>query len=144
MAKPTARTTPTRSSTDDRTAAPTRPGVDATLSSYAEALGNAMGNLRNKVDDWKGQRSHLVDQLSTMVNDAQKLLADLGHTATARVGRLGRRGRTRKGNTARPNPAGGLKPAKRTTRGLTEAGRAAISAAQKARWAQYKNKRVPK
>jgi hypothetical protein len=115
---------------------------DGALTAYAEALGTAMGNLRNRVDDWKGQRAHLVNQLSTMVADAQALLTDLGHNATDRMGRLGRR---RKRGVAAPNPAGALKPERHASKkGLTEAGRAAISAAQKRRWAQYKNKRVPK
>ena len=123
--------------------------LDSTLVAYAETLGTAMGTLRNHVDQWKGQRTHLVSQLSAMVKDAQGLLADLGHSATEGVRQLrGGGGRKRKGGKRRqaaPNPAGGLKPAsKRGSRKLTEAGRAAISAAQKARWAAYKNKRVPK
>lgn len=113
------------------------------LAAYAEALGTAMGNLRNRVDDWQGQRTQLVNQLSTMVTDAQALLSDLGHNATERIGKL-RRGK-RKAKKVLANAAGGLKPEKRAkSGGLTEAGRAAISAAQKRRWAQYKNKRVPK
>jgi hypothetical protein len=118
--------------------------MDSTLASYAESLGTAMGNLRNRVDDWKGQRSHLVKQLSTMVSDAQTLLNDLGHNATERIGKL-RRGRKRKG-VAAPNPAGALKAKEHRPkkRGLSSSGRAAISAAQKARWESYRNKRIPK
>jgi hypothetical protein len=131
--------------TTRKTATPTRQQQamdDRTLGAYAEALGSAMGQLRNRVDDWKGQRAQLVKQLSTMVADAQTLLSDLGHGATDRIGRLGR---GRKRGVAMPNPAGAIqKERKPRQKGLTDAGRAAISAAQKRRWAQYKNKRVPK
>lgn len=117
--------------------------LDRSLVTYAETLGAAMGNLRNHVDTWKGQRKHLVAQLSSMVNEAQALLADLGHTATERASGL-RRGRKTSRATAAPNPAGALNVLKRKKRQISEAGRAAISAAQKKRWAAYKNKRIPK
>jgi hypothetical protein len=132
--------------TTRKTAAPPPPNStvvdDSALGAYAEALGSAMGQLRNRVDDWKGQRAQLVKQLSTMVADAQTLLSDLGHGATDRIGRLGR---GRKRGVAMPNPAGAIQTQRQPrAKGLTDAGRAAISAAQKRRWAQYKNKRVPK
>lgn len=109
--------------------------VESTLTAYAESLGHAMGNLRNHVDAWKGQRKHLVDQLSRMVGDAQALLADLGHSASEQVARVRRRGRPKKYVAAASNPAGAMTPEKRRKSKITPAGRAAISAAQRARWA---------
>ena len=108
--------------------------MEDTLTAYAQTLGTAMGNIRNSVDSWKGQRKHLVDQLSNLVTDAQTLLTDLGHTATQQVEKIRRRGRPRKTPAAIPVVA--QKPGLHAKRKmLSEAGRAAISAAQKKRWA---------
>ena len=84
--------------------------ITETLGAYAETLGSAMGHLRNHIDSWNGQREHLTRQLSSLVSDAQTLLADLGHSATEKVGRI-RRGRKPK-KIAQPNPAGVLKAKK--------------------------------
>ena len=79
------------------------------MNAYAESIGAAIGNLRNHIDDWNGQRAHLVAQLSSMVSDAQALLAEVGHTATEQVKKV-RRGRKSKTFTAPDaNPAGGMK-----------------------------------
>ncbi len=119
--------------------------AEQTLTAYAETLGTAMGTLRNHVDTWKGQRKHLVEQLSNMVSEAQSLLTDLGHSAGGQLARMrgGRKGKKYLAPAA--NPAGALKPSsKKGKRRLSPAGRAAISAAQKARWAAYKSKRPQK
>src|SRR5438045_1504330 len=62
---------------------------------YAEDLGRLIGTVRAKVDDWKGERDKLVQQLSSVVKDAQELLTDLGHSA-------GRQTRKLVGGAARP------------------------------------------
>lgn len=115
--------------------------ADSKLLSYAETLGTAMGQLRNHVDSWNGQRKHLVDRLSTLVNEAQSLLTDLGHNAASGVERL--RGRRRPKKFAPPdsNPAGALKPRKRE-KGVTEARRAAMSVELKPRPTRYRSARA--
>ena len=124
-----------------RTTGETKAGslMEGTLTAYAETLGKAMGNLRNHVDSWKGQRTHLVEQLSNLVSEAQTLLTDLGHTATEQVGRIRRRGRPRKNAPTYAIPVVAQKPGRRAKRKMmSAAGRAAISAAQKKRWAKLK------
>jgi hypothetical protein len=75
-----------------------------------------LGTMRARVDNWTGERQQLITQLSTVVDDAQSLLADLGHRAqrsvqtlasSARRARAGDKGRRK---TARQpkGMAGGL------------------------------------
>jgi hypothetical protein len=40
-----------------------------------------LGTIRARVDTWTGERQELITQLSTVVKDAQGLLADLGERA---------------------------------------------------------------
>lgn len=90
-------------------ASPDTASAETKLIAYAESIGAAIGNLRNHIDGWNGQRAHLVEQLSSMVSDAQTLLAELGHTATEQVKKV-RRGRRPKTFAAPDaNPAGGMK-----------------------------------
>ena len=90
--------------------ASSRSDITETLGAYAETLGTAMGHLRNHIDSWNGQREHLTRQLSSLVSDAQTLLADLGHSATETVSRVRRRRKPKR--IAQPNPAGALKAKK--------------------------------
>ena len=83
--------------------------AETKLNAYAESIGAAIGNLRNHIDDWNGQRAHLVAQLSSMVSDAQALLAEVGHTATEQVKRVRRGRKPRKFAAPDANPAGGMK-----------------------------------
>src|SRR5436853_2484940 len=53
---------------------------------YAEDLGRLIGSVRARVDDWKGERDKLAQQLSSVVKEAQQLLTDLGQS-TSRKGR---------------------------------------------------------
>jgi hypothetical protein len=115
--------------------------VDSRLSAYAETLGSTLGQLRNTVDSWKGQRTQLVDRLSTLVSEAQGLLADLGHTAGAGITRLRGRRRPKKFAVPASNPAGALKKAKRE-KGITESRRAAMSAETKPRPTRYPSARA--
>lgn len=114
--------------------------VDSKLVAYAEALGSSIGRLRNQMDSWNSQRKELVEHLSSMVGEAQSLLAELGHKATSGAGRL----RRRKRKYVRPdsNPAGALKAEKRQ-RGVTAAQQRAMSAEPKKR-GPIKGKRMEK
>jgi hypothetical protein len=97
------------------------------IEGFAEDLGRILGQARNKAEGWLSQRTAIVKQLTQLRDEASKLLTDLGHGAQAMV----RRGR----------PAGSknaAKPAARKRRRMSAKARAAISAAQKARWAKQK------
>jgi len=123
-------------------APPDTASVETKLNAYAETIGAAIGNLRNHIDDWNGQRAHLVAQLSSMVSDAQALLAEVGHTATEQVKRV-RRGRKSKTFTAPDaNPAGGMKREHRPKKDkMSGPGGEAVPASQTARSA--KSRRPP-
>ena len=125
-----------RPGTSDQTSANTA-SAESRLNAYAEAIGAAMGNVRNHIDDWNGQRAHLVEQLSSLVSDAQTLLADLGHTATEQVKKV-RRSRKRKTFAAPDaNPAGGMKHERRPKKDkMSGAGGEAVSASRTARSAK--------
>jgi hypothetical protein len=60
-------------------------GSEDRIGKYAEELGRMLGTLRARVDTWTGDREQLITQLSTVVDDAQSLLADLGHRAQRSV-----------------------------------------------------------
>jgi ElaB/YqjD/DUF883 family membrane-anchored ribosome-binding protein len=97
------------------------------IEEFAEDLGRILGHARNKADSWLGQRQAIVKQLTQLRDEASKLLTQLGHDAE----RVIRRGR----------PAGSknvVKAVTKTGRKMSKAARAAISAAQKARWAKQK------
>jgi ElaB/YqjD/DUF883 family membrane-anchored ribosome-binding protein len=119
-------------------AVPADGSAEQRLTAYAEALGTAMGNVHGHIDGWNKQRAHLIDQLSTLVADAQHLLADLGHATTARVARL--RGRKKTFKQPASNPAGALKPMKAKAQ---KTSRAVAMAADKPRRPQHLNRKVP-
>lgn len=112
---------------------------EQTLQAYAEALGTAMGHVRGQIDGWSKQRSHMVDQLSTMVADAQQLLADLGHATTESVSRLRGKKKTTYKKPA-SNPAGGIKPLKPKAR--KSSARVMEMAADKPRPAPRVNRKI--
>jgi hypothetical protein len=98
------------------------------IEEFAEDLGRVFGSAESKAAAWMNQRTTILEQLQAVRDKASGLIASLtgGNTAAGR-GRA--RGRGKKG--------------KRTVK-LSAAGRAAISAAQKLRWAKYnaaKNKK---
>jgi hypothetical protein len=120
----------------------TRAGDDAErkIEGFAEDLGKMLGAARAKAEGWLGQRQAIVKNLTQLRDTASQLLSELGHKAE-RVVRRGRKpgrpaaaqdGAVRRG-PGRP-PGSGRKK-KRT---MSAAARAAISAAQKARWAKLK------
>jgi hypothetical protein len=122
------------------TGAPTENKVEE----FAEDLGRMLGQARSKAEGWLGQRQQLVKNLSQLRDEATRLLSQLGHDANVAT-RRGRRAITDAVGGARRGPGrpAGSKNAiiivggkKRRT--MSAKARAAISAAQKARWAKQK------
>ena len=110
------------------------------IEDFAEDLGRMLGKARAKAEGWLGQRQAIVKNLTELRDTASKLLSDLGHEAE-RVVRRGRKpgrptGEQDSAVKSRPGrPAGSGRKRKRT---MSAEARAAISAAQKARWAKLK------
>jgi ElaB/YqjD/DUF883 family membrane-anchored ribosome-binding protein len=108
------------------------------IGDFAEDMGRLLGQARNKAEGWLGQRQAIVKQLTQLRDEATSLLNQLGHQAVA-AGRRGRRAasaavtRLQKRGPGRPKGSG-----KKKRRTMSAAARAAISAAQKARWAKQK------
>jgi hypothetical protein len=97
------------------------------IEEFAEDLGRIFGQAESKAAAWMNQRTAILEQLTAVRDKASGLIASLSGGNTAARGRS--RGRGKQG--------------KRTVK-LSAAGRAAISAAQKLRWAKYnasKNKK---
>lgn len=97
--------------------------------SFAEDLGKMLGHARTKAEGWMGQRQAIVKNLIQLRDTATKLLSDLGHE----TGRAVRRGRPAGSKNAEPG-----RPAGQKRRKMSAKARAAISAAQKKRWAKQK------
>jgi hypothetical protein len=111
--------------------------VEGAIGGFAEDLGRILGQARNKADSWLGQRQAIVKQLTQLRDEASSLLNQLGHQAAA-AGQRGRRvadsfvaGYQKRG-PGRPKGSGKKK------RTMSAEARAAISRAQKARWAKQK------
>jgi len=122
--------------------------VEGAVGGFAEDLGRILGQARNKADRWLGQRQTIVKQLTELRDEASSLLNQLGHQAAA-VGQRGRRvadsfvAGYQKRRPGRPKGSKTRKAiiiigGKRKRRKMSAAGRAAISRAQKARWAKQK------
>ena len=116
------------------------------IEEFAEDLGKMLGQARSKAEGWLGQRQQIVKNLTQLRDEATKLLADLGHEAAV-AGRRGRKAMTRaigrvKRGPGRPagskSAAVGTTGAKKKKRTMSAKARAAISAAQKKRWAKVK------
>src|SRR6267378_431130 len=110
------------------------------IEDFAEDLGKMLGTARAKAEGWLGQRQTIVKNLTELRDTASKLLSDLGHDAerVVRRGRqAGRAADTQVGAIKRGpgRPPGSSRKKKRT---MSAAARAAISRAQKARWAKWK------
>jgi hypothetical protein len=122
--------------------------VEEIIGGFAEDLGRILGQARNKAESWLGERQAIVKQLTQLRDEASSLLNQLGHQAAA-AGHRGRRvadsfvaGYQKRG-PGRPKGSKNKKAiiivsGKRKRRKMSAAGRAAISRAQKARWAKQK------
>jgi hypothetical protein len=114
------------------------------LEEFAEDLGRMLGHARTKAEGWMGQRQAIVKSLTELRDEASKLLSQLGHDAAV-AGRKGRRaiGTAVAGITRGPGRRRGSDKAiiivgGKTRRKMSAKARAAISAAQKKRWAKQK------
>ena len=110
------------------------------IEDFAEDLGKMLGRARAKAEGWLGQRQAIVKNLTDLRDTASKLLADLGHEAGRAVQRGRKAGRAAVAQVSAVKrgpgrPKGSRRKKKRT---MSAAARAAISKAQKARWAKQK------
>ena len=121
--------------------------VEGAIGGFAEDLGRMLGTARSKAEGWLGQRRAIVKQLTQLRDEATNLLNQLGHQAAA-AGRRGRRaaGAVIAGIQKRgPGRPAGSKNKKaiiivggKKRRKMSAKARAAISRAQKLRWAKQK------
>jgi hypothetical protein len=102
------------------------------IEEFAEDLGKMLGHARSKAEGWLDQREAIVKNLTQLRDEASKLLSRLGHEGPAAI--IRRRGRPAGGGAAKKIIIVGGK----TRRTMSAKARAAISAAQKARWAKQK------
>jgi hypothetical protein len=101
----------------------------------AEGLGTFLGEAEAQWNAWRGERERIVKSLTEIRDRATRLLSDVGGAVQNGAAQLRRRGRP-VGSKNTPK----TRPAKRGKKkgGLSPEGRAAIVAAQKARWAAIK------
>jgi hypothetical protein len=114
------------------------------IEGFAEDLGKMLGHARTKAEGWIGQRQAIVKSLTELRDEATKLLTQLGHD-TVVAGRRGRKAVNAAvaGIRRGPGRPAGSKNAiiivgGKKRRKMSAKARAAISAAQKARWAKQK------
>ena len=108
---------------------------ESKIEDFAEELGKLLGNAQAKAEGWLGQRTQIAKTLESIRDTASKLLSDLGHRAQ-RVARRGRPAGTK--SVTRRGPSRPAEPVGKKRRKMSAKARAAISAAQKARWAKLR------
>jgi hypothetical protein len=118
--------------------------VEHRIEEFAEDLGKMLGHARTKAEGWLGQRQAIVKSLTALRDEATKLLGQLGHDTVV----AGRRGRKAVGTAIAAIRRGPGRPtgpknaiiivSGKTKRKMSAKARAAISAAQKKRWAKQK------
>lgn len=111
------------------------------IEDFAADLGQMLGQARSKAEGWLGQRATIVKNLTALRDEATKLLADLGHDAAV-ASRRGRKAVNRavagiKRGAGRSAGSKGVVVVKKK-RTMSAKARAAISTAQKKRWAKVK------
>jgi hypothetical protein len=111
---------------------PTVDGATSRIEEFAEDLGRLLGTARAKAESWLGQRQNVAKQLEQIRDTAAGLLNQLTGVPERR-----RRGRAR--TPQRVVPMGTL-PEKRPKRKLSAKARAAMSRAQKKRWAAVRRR----
>jgi hypothetical protein len=114
------------------------------IEDFAEDLGKMLGQARSKAEGWLGQRQAIVKNLTAIRDEVTKLLTQLGHEAAV-AGRRGRKAANKAVASVQRRPG---RPAGSTNaiifvggkkkRTMSAKARAAISKAQKARWAKQK------
>jgi hypothetical protein len=119
----------------------TTKSTEAKLEGFAEDLGKLLGTARAKAEGWLGQRQAIVEHLQGVRDTANQLLAQLGHQTDAIV-RRGRPAGSPNRRSGRPadatNAKGIIIVSGKKRRTMSAKARAAISAAQKRRWAKQK------
>jgi hypothetical protein len=111
--------------------------MEGAIGGFAEDLGRILGQARNKADSWLGQRQAIVKQLTQLRDEASSLLNQLGHQAAA-AGKRGRRVADSFVEGYQERGPGRSKGSGKRKRTMSAKARAAISRAQKARWAKQK------
>jgi hypothetical protein len=106
------------------------------IEDFAEELGRLLGTAEAKAKGWLGQRQQIAKTLEGIRDTATNLLSELGHQAASVAGRA-QRGR-RAGKRGPGRPPGSGKRGRPKGRKMSAKARAAISRAQKARWAKQK------
>lgn len=114
-----------------------RSAAERQIVSIAEGLGTFLGQAEAQWNAWRGEREQVVKSLTTIRDRATKLLAEVGEAVQNGASQVRRRGRPA-GSQNRPKTAMARKG--RRKGGLSPEGRAAIVAAQKARWAAVRAK----
>jgi hypothetical protein len=108
----------------------------------AEGLGRFLGEAEAKWNSWRGEREQVVKALTDIRDRASTLLSEVG--AGVQSGYQARRGRppgSKNQALVRATTQAMVHvPKKKRKGGLTPEGRAAIAAAQKARWAAIRAK----
>lgn len=104
--------------------------TESKIEGFAADLGTLLGSARSKAEGWLGQRKEIAAHLEDIRDTAANLLEQLGHSAAGVV-----RSSRKPGRPAASKNAGVTGKKKRT---MSAKARAAISAAQKKRWAAQK------
>ena len=116
--------------------------VEQRIEGFAEDLGKLLGAAQAKASSWLDQRKSIAEQLTQIRDTANNYLQRLSGEAAsvaAAVRRGARRGRppgSGKKTGAYKAPAAAVKGKRKG--GMSAAGRAAVAAAQKARWAKIR------
>jgi hypothetical protein len=109
---------------------PTTSASSNAIEEFAEDLGRILGSARAKAEGWLSQRQNVAKQLEQIRDTAAGLLNQLTGTPERR-----RPGRAK---TSQPAVPMGTLPEKRPRRPLSAKARAAISTAQRRRWAKLR------
>jgi hypothetical protein len=116
---------------------PNGPTTDAKIEEFAEDLGRLLGTARAKAEGWIGQRQSIAKHLEAIRDTASGLLAQLTSSGSAAAPRR-RPGRPRGTKKPQPGPNLAQPISRKKKRKMSAKGRAAIAAAQRARWAKIK------
>lgn len=134
-----------------------RGGLDRT----AVGIGTALGNVVNRIENWRRQRDEIAAEVRQVVAAGTQLLSELGHDANVRLASMAgpllkRKGGRPKGykmsaatrrklkaawrrrKAAAGTTSSAARPARRRKSNLSPEARARIAAAQKKRWAAYR------
>ena len=118
-----------RPATEGEATNPTTDGATSRMEEFAEDLGRVLGTARAKAEGWLGQRQNVAKQLEHIRDTAAELLNQLTGRKRGNQG-----GRPRKQAHGRRATASGAFPRRK----LSAKARAAISRAQKLRWAKLR------